>query len=198
MKLKDRIFNHIKLSPLGPICKKLYQNFDEFRWYLAYLIGHIPNHTIRIVLYKYIINIKIGSNSSIHRGARFYGPDKIVIGNHCVIGPVCFLDGRGGIIIGNNSVLGGGTWIFTEEHDVNSLTFDVISAPVVIEDYVWTGSRALILPGVTLGKGCVVAAGAVVTKNVEPYTIVGGVPAKKIGERTKNLKYEPDCRMSFC
>ena len=140
---------------------------------------------------------KIGRHSSIHRGARFYEPNKITIGDNCVIGPVCFLDGRGGIAIKNNCVLGGGTWIFTAEHDVNSPTFDVISSPVIIDDYVWTGSRALILPEVTLGKGCVVSAGAVVTKNVEPYAIVGGIPAKKIGERTKDLNYNPEYRMCF-
>lgn len=169
----------------------------EFMWYLAYLIGHIPNHTIRIFLYRHIIGIKIGNHSSIHRGARFYAPNKIVIGDNCVVGPVCFLDGRGGITIKNNCVFGGGTWIFTAEHDPNSPTFNYTNAPVIIEDYVWTGSRALILPGVILGTGCVVAAGAVVTKNVEPYTIVGGIPAKKIGERTKDLNYNPEYRMCF-
>ena len=68
--------------------------------------------------------------------------------------------------------------------------FRAIAQPVIIEDYVFIGPRAIILPGVTLGKGAVVAAGAVVTKDVEPFSIVGGVPAKVIGEREpKELHY---------
>lgn len=62
---------------------------------------------------------------------------------------------------------------------------------MVIGDYVWLGPRCMVLPGVTVGEGAVVAAGAVVTKNVEPYTLVGGVPAQKIAGRTKELNYNP-------
>jgi len=196
--LEDKASNYLKQKPLlYQIVSKLYRAPIEFRWYLAYLFGFVPNHIIRILLYRYIIGIKIGKHSSIHRGARFYAPNKITIGDNCVIGPVCFIDGRDGVVIKNNCVLGGGTWIFTAEHDPSSPEFSVTDAPVVIEDYVWTGSRSLILPGVTLGKGSVVAAGAVVTKNVDPYTIVGGIPAKKIGEGQKGLKYNPEYRMCF-
>jgi acetyltransferase-like isoleucine patch superfamily enzyme len=60
---------------------------------------------------------------------------------------------------------------------------------VLIEDYVFIGTRAMILPGVILGKGCAVAAGAIVTKSVVPFTIVAGVPAKPIGHRVENLEY---------
>jgi len=70
-------------------------------------------------------------------------------------------------------------------------------APVIIEDYAWVSSRTTLLPGVTIGKGAVVAAGAVVTKSVEPYTVVGGVPAKKIGERSKELNYKLSSSVPF-
>jgi putative colanic acid biosynthesis acetyltransferase WcaF len=75
------------------------------------------------------------------------------------------------------------------EHDIDSPDFKEIGAPVVIEDYVVIGSRVTILPGVTVGKGAIVASGAVVTKNVEPYAVVGGVPARFIKERSRNLTY---------
>lgn len=186
-----------KNKKLVKFLMNLYRIAVEFSWYFAYLIGHIPSHLIRIYLYKYLILMKIGESSSIHRGARFYSPSKIEIGDHCVIGPFCFLDGRGRIVLKNRCVIGGGTWIFTAEHKIDSNTFDVEVSPVIIEDYVWVGSRALILPGVTVGKGAVIAAGAVVTKNVDPYIVVGGVPAKKIRERSKDLDYDPSYRMYF-
>lgn len=80
--------------------------------------------------------------------------------------------------------------IFPTTHDVQSSTFGYVSAPITICDYVWGGINATILKGVTIGEGAVVAAGAVVTKDVESYAIVAGVPARKIGERPKGLDYK--------
>jgi maltose O-acetyltransferase len=72
---------------------------------------------------------------------------------------------------------------------MNDPNFGCESAPVVIEDFAWISCRTVVLPGTRIGKGAVVAAGAVVTKDVEPYSIVAGVPAKKIGERSRDLNY---------
>ena len=81
--------------------------------------------------------------------------------------------------------------IYNSEHDLESNDFTARTEPVEIEDYVFVGPRAIILPGVKVGKGAVIAAGAVVTKNVDDFTIVGGVPAKVIGERkNKNPDYK--------
>ena len=73
--------------------------------------------------------------------------------------------------------------IYNSEHDVQDPSFKAVKSPVIIEDYVFIGPRAIILPGVKIGTGAVVAAGAVVTKNVPERAIVGGVPAKEIGQR---------------
>jgi acetyltransferase-like isoleucine patch superfamily enzyme len=81
-------------------------------------------------------------------------------------------------------------WIWTLEHDPQSPDFATVGGPVTIEDYAWVGCRVVILPGVCIGKGAVVAAGAVVTKDVPPYAIVGGVPARTIGERAPDLRYQ--------
>ncbi len=90
-----------------------------------------------------------------------------------------------------------GVWIWTMEHDPQDPLYRVKGGPVIIEDYVWISCRVVILPGVTIGEGAVVAAGAVVTKDVAPYTIVGGVPAKEIGTRTKDLRYRLQFHKAF-
>ena len=77
----------------------------------------------------------------------------------------------------------------TADHNVNSSRFEGQNKAVIIEDYVWVGTRAMILPGVTLGHGAVVAAGAVVTKSIPAFEIWGGIPARKIGERNSDLRY---------
>jgi maltose O-acetyltransferase len=80
--------------------------------------------------------------------------------------------------------------IYNSEHDINDAQFKAVNGEVEIGDYVFIGPRVIILPGVKIGKGAVVAAGAVVTKDVEAFSIVGGVPAKPIGERKlKELNY---------
>lgn len=122
-------------------------------------------------------------------GCRIYYPWNISIGNHSVVNPSCILDGRAGLAIGDNVSISEQSIILSLEHDPQSPDFANRGAMTVIEDYVWLGMRAMIMPGNSIGKGAVVAAGAVVTKNVEPYYIVGGVPARPIGKRSQDLKY---------
>ncbi|WP_203225478.1 acyltransferase [Williamsia herbipolensis] len=132
----------------------------------------------------------IGKDSSFHWRAAFFEPSGITIGLNTIIGNDAFFDGRGGLSIGNNVNISGHVQIFTRDHDPASPTFATRDGKVSIHDYVYLASRTTILPGIEIGEGAVVAAGAVVSKNVEPYTIVGGIPAKKIGERTRDLTYK--------
>ena len=106
------------------------------------------------------------------------------------MGQDAFLDGRRGLRFGANVNLGGEVAIFTLQHDVRSESFAAIGGPVTVGDRAWISFRATILPGITIGEGAVVAAGAVVTKDVPPYTMVAGVPAKVIAERPRNLTYD--------
>src|SRR5690606_26980754 len=110
----------------------------------------------------------------------FINKRKIIIGKNSAINRGCYLDGRGGLIIGNNVSISPGVQLITATHDVNSSDFNYLTKEITIEDYVWIGTNAIILPGVKLKKGSVVAAGTVVTKDVEEYDIVGGVPSKII------------------
>ncbi len=150
-------------------------------WKLA-ITGYIPSHYVRRFVYRFW-GIKIGKGSTLHMGVHFYYPRNIVIGQDSIIGEGAVLDGRAKLAIGNHVDIASEVMIYNSEHDVQDETFKAINAPITIEDYVFVGPRAIILPGVTLKRGAVVGAGAVVTKDVEEFKIVGGVPAKEIGER---------------
>jgi acetyltransferase-like isoleucine patch superfamily enzyme len=154
------------------------------------LTGFIPLHTIRWLIYT-SAGIKMGRGTHIHMGAQFFYPNGITVGRGTVIGQNVFLDGRDKLVIGDNVDIASDVMIYNSEHDVNSEDFTATSTPVYIEDYVFIGPRAIILPGVKVSKGAVVAAGAVVTKDVPAFSIVGGVPAKEIGTRAlKDPKYK--------
>ncbi len=153
-------------------------------------IGYIPSHHIRRFFYR-LDGVKIGFGSTIHMGAIFYFPEKIVVGRDSIVGENVVLDGRDKITIGDHVDIASEVMIYNSEHDVNDEKFAAVTAPVEIGDYVFIGPRAIILPGVKIGKGAVVGAGAVVTKDVGEFKIVGGVPAKEIGERKiKNPSYK--------
>ncbi|MEK7502232.1 MAG: DapH/DapD/GlmU-related protein [Patescibacteria group bacterium] len=146
------------------------------------IVGFVPSHHVRRFFYR-ISGVKIGKGSTIHMGAVFYDPQNISIGKDSIIGEGAVLDGRDKLIIGDHVDIATEVMIYNAQHDVNSIDFKAICAPVMIEDYVFIGPRAIILPGVKIGRGAVVGAGAVVTKDVEEMTIVGGVPAREIGKR---------------
>lgn len=154
----------------------------ELTNYILYLVGCMPSHHIRRFFYR-LGGMSIGTGSTIHMWAKFYDATNISVGKDTIVGEGAVLDGRDKIHIGDHVDIASEVMVYNAEHDIHSSDFHAISAPVVIEDYVFIGPRAIILPGVTIGKGAVVGAGAVVTKNVEPFSIVGGVPAKVIGER---------------
>jgi acetyltransferase-like isoleucine patch superfamily enzyme len=155
----------------------------------SYIVSNIPSYAIRHWYISRILRIEIGSGSSIHMGCFFTGRH-IQIGSNSVINRKCYLDGRVGIKIGDNVSISPEVYILSLTHDAQDSHFGTIGLPTVLEDYTWIGARAMIMPGVTLSKGCVVGAGAVVTKSFEPFSIVAGVPAKKIGERNRELSYK--------
>lgn len=160
-----------------------------FLW--NYLLKHLPGFTLRKAVFRYFMGNKIPWNSTVHRGIDLLGTGGIRIGSKSIVNKFASLDGRGMLTIGDCVSISAYAKIITASHDPQSGSFDFIVKPVVIEDYVWVGTAAIILPGVTLKKGCVVAAGSVVTKDVEEFTIVGGNPAKFLKNRTKELNYNP-------
>ena len=162
----------------------------DFELMLLNLIScTVPFHSVRKLFFR-LASIKIGKNSYIHMGFRTYFPINITIGEGTIIGDHCFLDGRAKLTIGDHVDIASQVLIYNSQHDIYSEGFDPVEESVEIGDYVFIGPRAIVLPGVKIGRGAVVAAGAVVTDNVKPFEIVGGVPAKVIGERkNKNPNY---------
>jgi maltose O-acetyltransferase len=159
------------------------------------VIARIPVYAIRHAWYRQVLGMQIGEGSALLmdqylyiRGRARRGRHGITIGRQTIINQQCCLDGRGWLSIGDYVSVSPGVWILTDSHDMHDPSFREVLAPVSIGNHAWIGSRALILPGVTVGEGAVVAAGAVVTNDVEPYTVVGGVPARPIGTRSRTLK----------
>lgn len=167
---------------LFKIIARFHSYWLDFVLFILGLVTYFPSHSLRRFFYR-ISGVKIGSRSTLHVGCRFYQPSGVSLGEGTIVGDRCFLDGRAQLRIGNHTDIASEVLFYNSEHDINSDDFHAIVAPIDIGDYVFIGPRAIILPGVKVGDGAVVAAGAVVTKEVPPFSIVAGVPAKVIGAR---------------
>lgn len=182
-----------KLSPSetwNKVSNRIGSILLELKIFIIHTLSYIPSHYIRRFIYR-IAGIKIGRGSSIHMGVKFYETENIIIGQDSIIGEGCVLDGRDELKIGSHVALATDVMIYNSQHDTSDENFTAINKPVNIEDYVFVGPRAIILPGIKIGKGAIIAAGAVVTKDVPQFSIVAGVPAQIIGERKiKDLQYK--------
>lgn len=160
-----------------------------------HLVGRIPSYALRRAWYGGVMGIAMGAGSSVQLGCYLwsYGPrsnrrNRTAIGARTIVNRGCCLDARSGLRIGDDVSISPEVALLTTQHDVNSHDFALQGRAVVIEDHVWIGMRAMVMPGVTIGRGAVVAAGAVVTRDVAPLDIVAGVPARPVGRR----KIDPD------
>lgn len=163
----------------------------------AFFIEYLPNSILPSIPFWNIrksvlktLGLKIGKHSFIMKDNYIMNTNRLNVGNDTHINRGCLIDARGGITIQNSVSISHNVSIITGSHDVQSPIFMGVFKPIIIEDYVWIGANATILQGVKVGKGAVISAGAVVTKDVEPYSIVAGVPAKTIGKRTTDLHYQ--------
>jgi len=170
--------NHRILA--GALLALFYNNF----------VSHLPSRFLR----RFYLSAWLGrlkEHCGIQMGCRFLNGRKVFLGARNVLNNRCLLDGRKfAIYTGDDVSIGPEAAILTLGHDPQSATFADRGGDVRIGDRAWIGFRAIILPGVTIGEGAVVGAGSVVTKDVEPYTIVAGNPAKPIGKRARDLTYK--------
>ncbi len=158
-------------------------------YFSNYWVNRIPCHAIRLFYYRRIMRFTIGKRGSILMGVIFDAPRKFSMGASSVINRGCKFGNRGGITIGDNVSISEEVFVLAGDHDVNDPAFPSRFASVTINDHAFIGSRAVILKGVHIGKGGVVAAGAVVHRDVPPFTIVAGNPAREIGKRNPDLQY---------
>lgn len=127
----------------------------------------------------------LGNNPEIHPKIKLYGMESIVIGDNVAINSFTHIWGQGGVIIGNNVMIASHVSIISVTHDKNTIQmrYTKVMKEILIEDDVWIGSHAIILPGVNIGQGSIIGAGAVITKDIPPYSIVVGIPGRIISKR---------------
>ena len=130
-----------------------------------------------------LFGAKIGRCVRIQGSTKIWQPWKLIIDDNSWIDGGVSLYSVNDIIIGKNVVISESAFICTASHDIHSPVFELVSKPIFIQDYAWICAKSTVLMGVTIGVGSVVAACAVATKNTEPWTVVGGNPAKEIGKR---------------
>ena len=153
-------------------------------WFTNSFLYNFPSKRFRNYMLRKM-GMTFEGDARIYAGFHIRNPKGIVLGKGVSIGPKVLLDGRKGLTIEEGAVIGYGAIIWTLNHDYNDIHFCGKGAPVTIGRRAWICSNSIILPGITIGEGAVVASGAVVTHDVEPYTIVGGIPAKVIGKRAE-------------
>lgn len=168
--------------------------------YLAFwnhVFNKVPSYLFRNNVAKYLYGLKLGHSSNLHFGVILLSPWRIRIGDNCNIQMNCLLDGRGDLTIKNNVDITLGVKIFTEQHDINSPDYDTVKKEIIICNNVVIGSYSLILPGVTIGEGAVIAAGSIVPNDIPEYVMAAGNPAIIKSDRNKDISYKLNFRRPF-
>lgn len=172
------------------------------RWHAAgvalynNLVTFVPSLNLRVAVLR-LFGARVGKDCAIFRGTVVLGIETLVIGDATSIGQRCLLDARGYLTIGSNVVVASDTQFLTGTHEVNSDDFGTRYDPIVVEDYVWLASRVTVLQGVTMERGSVALACALVTRSAAPMAIVAGLPAKQVSVRESALTYSPVFRPLF-
>jgi acetyltransferase-like isoleucine patch superfamily enzyme len=175
---------------LRSVARRILGLLPTREWALNRIVNKLPYRSWRHRLYQLAgVRFTDPRSGCIMLGAVVYHPTGLVVGRNSIIG-AALVDARGGIEIGANVNITGETRFMTAKHDVQDPEFPAIYSPIVIGDRAWIALGATVLGGVTIGEGAVVTANATVTKDVAPYTIVGGTPAREIGTRNREQTYE--------
>jgi putative colanic acid biosynthesis acetyltransferase WcaF len=155
-------------------------------WYVLSLVvfqsGWVPLYGIKRWLLRRF-GASVGKGVVIKPHVRIKFPWRLRIGEQCWIGEDVWIDNLASVHLANDVCLSQGAYLCTGSHDHRRVTFDLIVKPIVIESAAWVGARAIVLPGVTIGRGAVVAAGSVVSRDVPPGVVAGGAPCRVIGDR---------------
>lgn len=153
-----------------------------------HVISKTPSFRIRHAYYRRVLKYQLPKNVHIHMGCFFTGAN-VSIGRNTIINRRCYVDGRLGVKIGNNCSISPEVFILSMDHDPQNPDFATCGGVTTIGDNVWIGARAIIRGGVTIGEGAVIGAGAVVTKDIAPWRIAVGNPAREIKDRNRDIRY---------
>lgn len=168
------------------------KNVYLFAYYL--LASRLPSsyfplgryfNAVRVGILKKLI--KIGNRNIIQQDFRFGNKGVVRLGDNCRINENVYVQSA---VIGDNVLIAPNVAVLASSHNFERTDIPIVEQgdtelkTVIIEDDVWLGRNVIVLPGITIGTGAIVAAGSVVTKNVQPFSIVAGVPAKLIRKRT--------------
>lgn len=143
----------------------------------------LPGQAFRLWVLRRLCRWSVGPRTVVERGAKVTTRGGVRIGEGCVVNRGVTLDGRGGLVLGDLVNVSAEAMLLTADHDLDSPSFQWRARPVSVGSRTWIATRALVLPGSTVGEGAVVSAGAVVAGEVPPFTVVAGVPARAVGER---------------
>ena len=190
-KKRDSLIRKVLAAPYVIMEKYVFRGGCEH--FVILNIGLIPSLHLRRFIYK-MLGVNIRKNAVIHFKTEIRCPYRLVLGEGTIIGDNCILDARRWLIFGRNVNLSSNVSIYTLQHNHRDPYFRVPDEShymtVKIGDRAWLGANVIVLPGVTIGEGAVCCAGCVVTKDVEDYSVVAGIPAKEVGKRPKVLRYE--------
>ena len=178
----------MQLDQLKKVKRRLGRHRGDAEMIALRTVGRLPVHRLRTASLR-AFGASIDPTAVVYGGYQVRSAAGLRIGPHSNIGDGAILDARGGLTIGENVNFSTGVHIWTAQHAWNSTGFDYEKAPVVIGSHAWIGPRVTILPGTRIGEGAVVAAGAVVRGDLEPYGLYGGVPARRLADRRADLDY---------
>lgn len=151
-------------------------------------VAWLPAFSLRHAYYRHVLGYRLGTGCCVHMGCFFTG-SHVTIGPHTILNRRCYVDGRLGVNIGANCSISPEVYILSMDHDPQSPDFATRGGVTTIGDHAWIGARAIILGGVTIGEGAVVGAGAVVTRDIAPWRIAVGNPAREIKDRNRDIRY---------
>jgi putative colanic acid biosynthesis acetyltransferase WcaF len=160
--------------------------FKVISWYFVsaffFRSGLIPFSAVLVIILK-IYGAKIGKDVRIKPYANIKYPWKLVVGNHSWIGEHCWIENLAMVTLGKNVCLSQGSMLLTGNHDYKKVSFDLITKPIVLEDGVWIGAKALVCPGIHAASHAILSVSSVATKQMEAYSIYQGNPAVKVRDR---------------
>lgn len=176
----------VDLGKFSNIWYKPGSRLKRIIWYLinvTFFKSSIPYPYQLKVIFLKLFGAKIGRGIVIKPNVNIKYPWFLEVGNNVWIGEDAWIDNLTYVKMGNNVSISQGAYILTGNHNYKKETFDLITDPVIIEDGVWIGAKAIVCPGVTLKTHSVITVGSVVTKDTEPYTIYQGIAAEPIRKR---------------